>query len=186
MKRTIPLLVGVAATVALVLPAWGASSKAPSAKESFAQYQSHERGQHRISGTITAINHKTGVIDVKTTEAALQLHYPPKYIHRLKKGEKITVDLAYAKIGETTGTASASKKTERAEKEHFRGERAEHWMTGQVTSVNAKTGMVDLKTAEAALALQFPPASIKDLKTGDRIAVQLAYQTGKWMKHKKM
>jgi hypothetical protein len=149
------------------------------------QYEAHECGEHRMSGTITAINHETGVIDLKTKEAALQLHYPPKFIHQLKKGERLTVDLAYAKIGTENGPASASAsemKNERAEKEHARHEMGEHWMTGEVTKVDTKTGVIGMRTAEAALILQFPPTAIKDLKTGDHIAVELGFQTHKRMK----
>jgi hypothetical protein len=191
MTRTIPLFAGVAFAVALVLPAWageangGSVANAAKPADHAKQYEAHERGEHRMSGTITAINHETGVIDLNTKEAALQLHYPPKFIHHLKKGERLTVDLAYAKMGPEQGSASASNskaKNEWAEKEHARHERGEHWMTGEVTKVDAKTGVIDVKTAEAPLILHFPPTSIKDLKTGDHIAVQLGFETHKRMK----
>jgi hypothetical protein len=180
MTRTIPLLVGAAFAATLVLPAW-AGEAAGHAQ----QYQAHERGAHRMSGTITAINHETGVLDLKTEEAALQLHYPPKFIHHLKKGQPLTVDLAYAKIGPESGSAAvqgSEAESKQAEKEHIRHEMAKHWMTGEVTKVDGKTGVIDVKTAEAPLILYFPPTSIKDLKTGDHVAVQLGFETGKRLK----
>jgi hypothetical protein len=189
-----PLLVGAALAATLVLPAWGSETnggsmaKAAEAAGHAKQYEAHERGEHRMSGTITAINHETGVLDLKTKEGALQLHYPPKFIHHLKKGQRITVDLAYAKIGAESGSASAKgseAKRERAEKKHARHEMGKHWMTGEVTKIDAKTGVIDVKTAEAPLILYFPPTSIKDLKTGDHVAVQLGFETGKRMKMKK-
>jgi hypothetical protein len=177
MTRTISLFAGVAFVATLVLPAWAGEPNGHAQ-----QYEAHERGAHRMSGTITTINHETGVLDLKTKEAALQLHYPPKFIHHLKKGERLTVDLAYAKIGPESGAAAAQgseAKSERAEKEHIRHEMAEHWMTGEVTKVDAKTGVIDVKTAEAPLILHFPPTSITDLKAGDHVAVQLGFETGK-------
>jgi hypothetical protein len=56
-------------------------------------------------------------------------------------------------------------------------------MTGEVTKVDAKTGGIDVKTAAAPLILHFPPTSIKDLKTGDHVAVQLGFETGKQAKN---
>jgi hypothetical protein len=180
MTRTISLFAGVAFVTSLVLPAWAGETNGQAQ-----QYEAHERGVHRMSGTITAINHETGVLDLKTNEAALQLHYPPKFIHHLKKGERLTVDLAYAKIGPESGSAAAQgpeAKSKLAEKEHIRHEMAKHWMTGEVTKVDAKTGVIDVKTAEAPLILHFPPTSITDLKTGDHIAVELGFQTHKRLK----
>jgi hypothetical protein len=210
MTRTIPLFVGTAFAAVVALPAWGQPNQgaAPNAAEAVGSavkhgteaaghavkegarateeapspYEARERGEHRMSGTITAINHETGVLDLRTREATLQLHYPPKSIHELKKGQRLTVDLAYAKIGNEGGSAPApasAPKSEEAEREHARHEMGEHWMTGEVTKVDAKTGVIDVKTAEAPLILHFPPSSIKDLKAGDHIAVELGFETGK-------
>lgn len=56
-------------------------------------------------------------------------------------------------------------------------EMGEHQMTGTISSINHDKGTVDLKTAEnnETLKLHFPPQSIRDLKQGDKITVQLSF-----------
>jgi hypothetical protein len=56
-------------------------------------------GSHSMSGKIMAINHQTGWMKVKTQEGELRVHYPPKTVKELKKGEKIAVHLSYSKEG---------------------------------------------------------------------------------------
>lgn len=47
-------------------------------------------------------------------------------------------------------------------------------MTGTIKKIDHNTGMVDLKTQEGmALAFHFLPTVIKDLKEGDRGALQM-------------
>jgi hypothetical protein len=49
-----------------------------------------------------------------------------------------------------------------------------HTMEGKVTSVNAKTGWVHVKSSEGTIVVHFPPASLADVKKGDTISVDLA------------
>jgi hypothetical protein len=49
-----------------------------------------------------------------------------------------------------------------------------HTMTGEVTDVDHGTGKVELRTAEGDLHLHFPPSALRDVKRGDRLAVELA------------
>jgi hypothetical protein len=51
---------------------------------------------------------------------------------------------------------------------------ARHTVTGEVTAVDAANGRVDLRTAQGELRLQFPPASLRDVKRGDTLTVELA------------
>lgn len=50
-----------------------------------------------------------------------------------------------------------------------------HQMPATVTSANASTGIVEVNSAGMSLTVHFPPASMKDLKAGDKITLHLAY-----------
>ncbi len=58
-----------------------------------------EKGQHSMSGTVSAIDHKTGQLTLKTGIGELKLHFPPTTIQDLKEGQTITVHLAYSEGG---------------------------------------------------------------------------------------
>jgi hypothetical protein len=58
------------------------------------------------------------------------------------------------------------------------GMMGEHDMSGTVTKVDHKSGMVYLKTGAGSLNLHFPPDTVKDLKKGDKISVHLAFKKG--------
>lgn len=61
-------------------------------------------GQHPMSGTVTKIDHKTGMLTLKTGVGNLQLHFPPSSLEGVKEGDTITVHLAFSK-GTATGGA---------------------------------------------------------------------------------
>jgi hypothetical protein len=58
-----------------------------------------EEGKHSMSGTISAIDHTTGMLTLKTGAGELKLHFPPPAIQKLKEGETITVHLSYSESG---------------------------------------------------------------------------------------
>lgn len=49
-----------------------------------------------------------------------------------------------------------------------------HTMTGEVMQVDAEKGTLTLNTAEGTMDLHFPPSALQDVKTGDRVSVELA------------
>jgi hypothetical protein len=49
-----------------------------------------------------------------------------------------------------------------------------HTMVGEVTKIDRNKGHLHLRTAEGDLELHFPPASLQNVREGDRIAVELA------------
>lgn len=57
-------------------------------------------GKHDMSGTVEAIDHKTGMMKVKTGVGALDVHFPPPTIKDLKPGDSITLHLGYTKGSE--------------------------------------------------------------------------------------
>lgn len=48
-----------------------------------------------------------------------------------------------------------------------------HEMPATVTSIDKNTGMVDVKSEGMKLRLHFPPSALTNIKTGDKIKVQL-------------
>lgn len=52
-------------------------------------------GQHAMSGKVTMINHHSGLIHVKTAEGLMVIHFPPKSLAKVKKGEKIQLHLSF-------------------------------------------------------------------------------------------
>lgn len=145
-----------------------------------ARYRANERAEHQMTGKITGINHDSGVVDVQTAAAPLQLRFSPKAVSHLKKGDEITVDLAYAMADVPTNAAGTSEKAYDAPKTSSDFTQSEHWVKGTVSAINHESGVVNV-TAEKAgtLTLHFPPADIAHLNTGDHIAVGMAFEKGK-------
>jgi hypothetical protein len=54
------------------------------------------QGAHSMTGTITMIDHSTGMLTLKTMEGDLKLHFPPPTVKKLKEGDTITVHLSYS------------------------------------------------------------------------------------------
>jgi hypothetical protein len=50
-----------------------------------------------------------------------------------------------------------------------------HTMPATVTHVDPKTGIVDVTTEGMVLRVHFPPASMMNLKIGDKIGLYMAY-----------
>jgi hypothetical protein len=72
-----------------------------------------------------------------------------------------------ASSSDTRGTPHSSSKTSPM------GFEAQHTMTGTVTSIDRKTGMMGLKTDAGTLMLHFPPSKIQNIKDGERVSVEL-------------
>lgn len=50
-----------------------------------------------------------------------------------------------------------------------------HTMPATVTSVDQKTGLVEASSGGMALKVHFPPASLANVKAGDKITLQLGF-----------
>jgi hypothetical protein len=64
-------------------PAWAATAKV--------------QGKHSMTGTVTMIDHTTGMLTLKTAEGDLNLHFPPSTVQKLKEGDTITVHLSFSR-----------------------------------------------------------------------------------------
>ncbi|HZY32718.1 MAG TPA: hypothetical protein VFE75_03055 [Rhodanobacter sp.] len=50
-----------------------------------------------------------------------------------------------------------------------------HMMPATVSSVDSKTGIVEVDSAGMSLRVHFPPASVANLKAGDKITLHMGY-----------
>ena len=58
---------------------------------------------------------------------------------------------------------------------HMRGMQGMHAMPATVTSVDKTTGVVEVTSGEMSLRVHFPPPSVADLSTGDKITLHMGY-----------
>ena len=56
--------------------------------------------------------------------------------------------------------------------------RGKHKMTGTVDKIDHAKGTLMLKTGPAEMALHFPPPSLKDIRNGDTITVEMGFMKG--------
>ncbi len=52
-------------------------------------------GTHTMSGTVTEVDHTTGMLSLQTPEGELKLHFPPDTLTEVKNGESLTVSLGF-------------------------------------------------------------------------------------------
>lgn len=58
---------------------------------------------------------------------------------------------------------------------HMKGMQGMHAMPATVTSVDKTTGVVEATSGELSLRVHFPPASVADLNSGDKITLHMGY-----------
>lgn len=139
------------------------------------RWEANERGENRMTGEVTAIDRKTGEVDFKTVSGRMQLHFPPDALEGIQPGAPLVVEVSFATPDNLTAPADADKDDDVAGDEPMRGE---HWMKGKVTEVDAKTGIVHVKTDDVPLVVQFDADDVTGLKVGDNIAVEIAFEPG--------
>ncbi len=52
-------------------------------------------GAHSMKGTVEDLDTQTGMVTLKTNEGELKLHFPPKSLAQIKKGDQIQVHLSF-------------------------------------------------------------------------------------------
>ena len=55
------------------------------------------QGMHMMPSTVSALDSKTGLVDVTSGSMVLKLHFPPPSLAGLKVGDKISVHLGFSK-----------------------------------------------------------------------------------------
>jgi hypothetical protein len=83
MKR----LLGAALTAALLASGSGGSASAQTPADQMT-------GRHSVEGQVTRVDAKKGWVHVKTSDGTMIVHFPPADLQTMKKGDRITVNLA--------------------------------------------------------------------------------------------
>ena len=52
-------------------------------------------GTHTMSGTVTEVDHTTGMLSLNTHEGELKLHFPPETLKEVKNGDSLTISLGF-------------------------------------------------------------------------------------------
>lgn len=60
--------------------------------------------------------------------------------------------------------------------------KGKHEMYGDVTNIDHEKGNLTVTNNEVTMTLNFPPASIKKLKSGDKIKVKVQFERGTGVK----
>lgn len=55
------------------------------------------RAMHVMPATVSAVDAKTGIVDVNAGGMALKVHFPPASVADLKAGDQITLHLGFSK-----------------------------------------------------------------------------------------
>ena len=136
------------------------------------RYEANERGEHRVTGTVAAVDRDSGAVDLATEHATYQLHFPPEALKSVAKNDRLTVAMAFAPQDKEK-PAQEAKRGYKAGDEPMNGD---HWMTGTVSEVDTANGMVDVQTDERPLKVQFARDAVRDLKPGEKIALELSFE----------
>ncbi|HUW26306.1 MAG TPA: hypothetical protein VMW07_07240 [Gallionella sp.] len=133
-------------------------------------------GFHEMYGDVSNINHATGVLRLANNEANMVLRFPPDSIKDLEYGDDITV-----RLGFDEGLVPASAVQQKL-KEMGRKLKGVHQTYGDISNIDHKKGVLTVTNNEASMVLHFPPDSIKNLKYGDTITVELGFKDGMHIK----
>lgn len=169
-------LFGAAMALALPLtslPAAAATYSGPSHPDKMmGQHNTRWLGKNVVEGTTKNVDHQNGIVHLTTGGSQLVLHFPPPAVNKLQMQQNVTVEMAFK--DESRMNAGKNETGSTSQGMMRPGWVGEHTMLGTVTQVNRSNGVLDLKTAEGALALQFPASSLTEVQKGDRLEVYLA------------
>jgi len=65
--------------------------------EGMKEMHANMQGMHKMPATVSAVDTKTGVVDVTAGGMPLKVHFPPASVANLKAGDQITLHLAFSK-----------------------------------------------------------------------------------------
>lgn len=75
-------------------------------------------GRHTMTGEVTSVDESKGTMSIKTPEGTMDLHFPPSALKNVKKGDRVSVELALrpevaaGRPSDTGGSASPGGKKE--------------------------------------------------------------------------
>jgi hypothetical protein len=136
------------------------------------RFEANQRGRHRVIGTVTDIDHETGKMSLAANGTTYRLHFPPSAVKNVTKGERLAVTSAFALPDKPLAADDKMKRQAAGDQPTKAG----HWMTGTVTDVDTAKGTIGVKTDDALLTLHFAPDAVREVRTGEKIAVELAFE----------
>jgi hypothetical protein len=77
--------------------AWAQSSGGMQGMDMQGMKMGKMMGTHMMAVTVTAVNSKTGLVDVTAGGMALKIHFPPASLANIEVGDSITLHLAFTK-----------------------------------------------------------------------------------------
>jgi hypothetical protein len=78
-------------------------------------------GRHTMEGEVTSVDAKKGHLTLKTAEGAMTLHFPASALESVKKGDRISVELALKPAGAASSGASAPSASPKMDKDKTGG-----------------------------------------------------------------
>jgi Cu/Ag efflux protein CusF len=157
-------------TGALPIPQPGGREMQQAARPADLPQEAHQvAASQRVIATVKEVDQSKGLVTLTSADGPMRLHFPPASIKEMKRGDKITAQFAFAKADKAEGSMRAYDAPKGF---------GEHRMTGTVGKIDPDKGWLQLKTAQGAYELRFPRYAVHDLKTGDRITIDLAFFKG--------
>jgi len=89
--------------------ATGSSTSTSSPSMSGGTGSSDFTGRHTMSGEVTRVDQKKGELKLKTAEGMLDLHFPPSALSNVKKGDRLTVELALKPEGSSPSASPTGR-----------------------------------------------------------------------------
>ncbi|HET7306739.1 MAG TPA: hypothetical protein VFK24_02840 [Gammaproteobacteria bacterium] len=136
------------------------------------------QGKDTIRGKVQNIDQSSSIVTVKTRHGhQLKLHYPSSALQKVKEGDNVAVQLAYAKTSGTSGATSTSQSSSGMQgSESMSGGNWQgvHTMPATVKEVDRKKGTVKVESEGKPLVVAFEPSALSQLKQGEKIKIHLA------------
>jgi hypothetical protein len=107
-------------------PSGGAAASgrmsSPSASPATGSASADFTARHTMDGEVVKVDQKKGHVTLKTAEGNMELHFPPSALQNVKKGDRMSVELAMKPAGSASmkndTKGSASPKTEDSKKKY--------------------------------------------------------------------
>lgn len=175
-SRTVLLGAAMALSLPLAVPAFaqtGGTNQQQMSQTNSVQWQ----GKDTIHGKVQNVDQSSSIVTVRTTHGhELKLHYPSSALQKVKEGDNVAVQLAYAKTNGTSGATSTSQpsKIEGSESTSGGNWQGAHIMSATVKKVDQKKGTVQVESEGKPLVVAFEPSALSQLKQGEKIKIHLA------------
>ncbi|HET7570412.1 MAG TPA: hypothetical protein VFK96_07480 [Gammaproteobacteria bacterium] len=172
MKISHTALLGAAMALSLPLAVPAFAQTGGTNQQQMSQMNNEQwQGKDTIHGKIQNIDQSSSIVTVKTRHGhELKLHYPSSALQKVKEGDNVAVQLAYAKTNGTSGASSTGEPPSMSEG-NWQGA---HTMTATVKEVDQEKGTVKVESEGKPLVVAFEPSSLSQLKQGEEIKIHLA------------